>query len=93
LQPLPKWAQNEIKNLIYKFIWRGLNRFPRETLIREVERGLNLPLLSHIDMTLRTSWINKTVKTSHIWKEYLEEMERPEVLIVVSRAGGKGKYF
>jgi len=81
----PKWAMKEINNIIYKFIWKGPDKIPREALETEWNRGgLGLPRPQVIDWTLKIQWLKRATISSHPWTAFYNS-ERSKMVLDMNR--------
>lgn len=73
LLTIPKWAVQELNRLIFKFLWRGVDKVTRLSTINDYQKsGLKMIDLETMVKSLRLAWLKRIFsENDSTWKNYL----------------------
>ena len=71
LLPTPKDAVRELNQLLFKFLWKGVNKTTRLPVINEYEKGsLKMIDLETMIKSLRLAWLKRIFSVNDgAWKD------------------------
>jgi len=71
---VPDWAIKQLKQYIYKFIWKGVDKITRGQASKPVRfGGINLPILDDLVSAAGSQWLRKIHKIDLPWQKFLKE--------------------
>jgi hypothetical protein len=70
---VPNWVIQNAKKLIYKFIYKGIDKITRRVASKPIEcGGINLPILDDIMAAAAVQWIRKArVNKDRLWAKFI----------------------
>ena len=73
LLPIPTFVKNEVKEMIFKFLWKGKDKVKRSVLINDkYNGGLNMIDIDSFFDALKASWITRIINCKGKWKSIFE---------------------
>ena len=77
--PTPKDVVNELNQLLFKFLWKGVDKVTRVSVINEYESGgLKMIDVDGMIKSLRLAWLQRLFNDSNvIWKRYFLHLLEP----------------
>jgi len=70
---VPEWAISQMKKIIYKFIWKGVDKITRNLASKPIkEGGINLPILDDVCRAAGIQWLRRMHKTQQPWINFLK---------------------
>ncbi|MCP3950619.1 MAG: hypothetical protein GY697_00120 [Desulfobacterales bacterium] len=73
LLSVPTFVKDEVKEMIFKFLWKGKDKVKRSVLVNEkCNGGLNMINIDCFFDALKASWITRIINCKGKWKSILE---------------------
>ena len=74
--PTPKELLKELNKILFKFLWKGVDKVTRASVINEYEEGgLRMVDLECMVKSLRLAWLKRIFSgTNGTWKSYLQHI-------------------
>jgi len=70
---VPAWAIAQMKQIIYKFIWKGVDKITRNLASKPIkEGGINLPILDDLCRAAGIQWLRKVHRSHLPWIDFLK---------------------
>jgi len=72
---IPNKIIKELKKVIYKFIWKGVDKIKRENAAKPIkEGGINLPMLDNVVAAAAVQWIRKRkCQPERPWAKFMDK--------------------